>query len=69
MPELEIRLNGESFRVEEGSTVADLLRRLELPADRVAVELDRSIVRRAEWASRRLEAGAAVEVVQVVGGG
>lgn len=67
--ELGIRLNGEIFRVPAGTTLADLVRRLELAEDRVAVELDRRIVRRAEWADRRLEAGAAVEIVQIVGGG
>jgi sulfur carrier protein len=67
--ELQILLNGEAFPVPVGTTVADLVRRLELPEDRVAVELDRSVLRRSEWATRRLEAGAAVEIVQVVGGG
>jgi sulfur carrier protein len=67
--ELQILLNGEAFPVAVGTTVADLVRRLELPEDRVAVELDRSVLRRPEWATRRLEAGAAVEIVQVVGGG
>jgi thiamine biosynthesis protein ThiS len=67
--EVQIVLNGEAVRAPAGSTVADLVRRLELPEDRVAVELDRSVLRRAEWASRRLEAGSRVEIVQVVGGG
>ena len=67
--ELQILLNGETFPVAAGTTVADLVRRLELPEDRVAVELDRSVLRRSEWGTRCLEAGAAVEIVQVVGGG
>ncbi len=69
MMEVEIRLNGEVFRVAPGSTVADLVRQLELPEDRVAVELDRRIVRRADWPGQALRAGAAVEIVQIVGGG
>ncbi len=69
MPEIEIQLNGQQYRVGAGTTVADLLRRLELPEDRVAVELNHRIVRRPEWGERRLEPGSAVEIVQVVGGG
>jgi len=67
--EVEIRLNGESYQIPSGSSVADLVRRLDLAADRVAVELDRRIVRRPEWPAVTLQAGAAVEIVQVVGGG
>ena len=67
--EVEIRLNGEPYRVPSGSTVADLVRRLELAEERVAVELDRRIVRRPEWPAVTLQAGATVEVVQIVGGG
>ena len=69
MSDVEIQLNGESFRVPAGSTVADLIRQLQLAEDRVAVELDRKIVRRAEWGAQRLERGASVEIVQIVGGG
>lgn len=69
MQELEIRLNGETFQVPAGSTVADLVRQLHLAEDRVAVELDQRIVRRAEWAERTLAPGSAVEIVQIVGGG
>ena len=69
MLELEIQLNGEAFQIPSGATIADLVRQLQLAEDRVAVELDRRIVRRSEWASERLQPGAAVEIVQIVGGG
>lgn len=67
--EYEIRVNGEPFTVASGTTVAGLVRLLDLPADRVAVELNRSIVRRRDWDGRLLETGSVVEVVQLVGGG
>ena len=69
MQEMEIQLNGEKFKVACGATLADLVRQLELAEDRVAVELDRRIVRQGEWASKPLAPGAAVEIVQIVGGG
>jgi sulfur carrier protein len=66
---IEITLNGERKEVPEGSSLIDLLRFLRLPADRVAVELDRKIVRKTDWENCRVEAGAEVEVVHFVGGG
>ena len=65
----EIVLNGDRRRIRTGSTVLDLLGELELGIERVAVEVDRRIVRRSYWAGRELAPGAAVEVVHFVGGG
>ena len=64
-----IKLNGEEFQVGAGTTVSSLLEQLELKSDRVAVELDRSIVPRGSWAATKIAGGNSVEVVQFVGGG
>lgn len=66
---IEITLNGDRREVPQGSSLAELLVFLGLPADRVAVEVDRKIVRKTEWEICRIEAGAEVEVVHFVGGG
>jgi thiamine biosynthesis protein ThiS len=67
--EIVIRLNGSDHKIQAGTTVAHLLAELGLPADRVAVEVDREIVRRRDWEGRELTPGVAVEVVHFVGGG
>jgi thiamine biosynthesis protein ThiS len=64
-----IRLNGQDRKVRAGTTVGGLLAELGLPRDRVAVEVDREIIRRREWESRQLNPGVAVEIVHFVGGG
>jgi thiamine biosynthesis protein ThiS len=46
-----------------------LLEDLRLEPSRVAVELDRRIVKRPEWDGLELAAGAKLEIVQFVGGG
>ena len=66
---MEIIVNGENRQVEEGITVLTLLNRLALDPARVAVELDRLIVRAPEWPETRLHDGSRIEVVQFVGGG
>jgi len=66
---MEIVLNGERREVPEGCTVLELLRLLQLDSSRVAVEVDREIVRAPQWAETRLKPGAKVEIVHFVGGG
>jgi thiamine biosynthesis protein ThiS len=64
-----IHLNGQDRTIPLGTTIASLLAELGLPRDRVAVEVDREIVRRADWECTELTPGVAVEVVHFVGGG
>ncbi|WP_028238408.1 sulfur carrier protein ThiS [Stutzerimonas azotifigens] len=66
---MQIQLNGEPFEVPGGSTVADLLQRLELTGRRVAVELNLDIVPRSQHADTALREGDKVEVVHAIGGG
>jgi sulfur carrier protein len=66
---VEIVVNGEAKEVPAGLTVAGLLAHLSVDGGRVAVELNREIVRKAAWTEAKVEAGAKVEIVQFVGGG
>jgi sulfur carrier protein len=66
---LRISLNGESKELEEGATLLALVEALSLAPERVAVELNREVVRRADWPRVTLEEGDRVEVVHFVGGG
>lgn len=66
---ITVTLNGETRAVPAGLTVVGLLEAIGIPADRVAVELNRAIVRKPEWATTIIAPGAQLEVVQFVGGG
>jgi sulfur carrier protein len=66
---MQIVLNGEPREVPENVTVLGLLRYIQVPPERVAVELDREIVRKQDWESATVRPGAEVEVVMFVGGG
>jgi sulfur carrier protein len=68
-PTQEILVNGEKRSVPPGHTLLKLLEDLRLEPSRVAVELDRRIVKRPEWDALELAAGAKLEIVQFVGGG
>jgi sulfur carrier protein len=66
---IDIVVNGETRAASEGQTILDLLQQLDLDPSRVAVELDRRIVKQPRWGETILNAGAQVEIVQFVGGG
>ena len=66
---MQVVVNGEYREINAGETVSGLLKSLELEPERVAVELDRKIVKRARWEETLLRDGAQLEIVQFVGGG
>jgi thiamine biosynthesis protein ThiS len=59
----------ETCALPDGATVADLVATLGLGARRIAVEVNRMVVARAEYPSTTLRDGDAVEVIHFVGGG
>jgi sulfur carrier protein len=66
---LRVELNGEPKELTEGTTLLALIEQLSLAPERVAVELNRDVVRRADWPATRLSDGDRVEIVHFVGGG
>lgn len=66
---MRIVLNGEARDAPAGITVADLLAWLEVDARLVAVELNRTVVKRARYAETPVTENAEVEIVAFVGGG
>ena len=68
-PEVSVTVNGDPTHIPGGASVADLLERLGVANPRVAVERNKEIVPRAEYAATRLAEGDVLEVVELVGGG
>ena len=66
---VQIRLNGDAKEVGEGTTLQGLVEQLALAPERLAVELNREVVRRADWRAVVLSEGDRVEIVHFVGGG
>lgn len=64
-----IQLNGEPREVNDQTSLRELIASLSLKAERVAVELNQTVVRRAEWERTLLQAEDKVEIVHFVGGG
>ena len=66
---MDIVVNGDRQTVPDGQTILGLLRQMQLDPARVAVEVDRRIVKQPRWEETELRAGSQVEIVQFVGGG
>ena len=64
-----IRLNGEPYLVEGDARLLALIEKLNLRPSRIAIELNHSVVPKAEWAGIALKPGDQIEIVNFVGGG
>jgi thiamine biosynthesis protein ThiS len=69
MNTITLEINGETRTIPPVSNVAELLEVLGISGSRVAVEINRKIVRRREWERTPISNLDRVEIVQFVGGG
>jgi sulfur carrier protein len=69
MDNMRLEINGESREISPISNVRELLQLLGIVEGRVAVEVNRKIIRRADWESTPISSLDKVEIVQFVGGG
>jgi thiamine biosynthesis protein ThiS len=66
---LQVFLNGESQSLSESISLFDLVNQLDLAPSRIAIELNRTVVRRSDWPSTIIREGDKIEIVHFVGGG
>ncbi len=69
MTGMKLEINGESREISPVANVTELLTLLGIAEGRVAVEVNRKIIRRADWDSTPISNLDRVEIVQFVGGG
>jgi sulfur carrier protein len=69
MENMTLVINGENRTVSQVANVRELLQALGISEDRVAVELNRKIVRRDDWEKTAVSNHDRLEIVQFVGGG
>lgn len=66
---IAIVVNGAASLVERGTTVAQLLERMGITAERVAVEINLTVIDRQTFGRTNLQEDDRVEIVSFVGGG
>ena len=66
---MQVFINGDPREAREGASLADLLQELDAPSEGIAVEVNQTLVRRADFPERLLADGDQIEIVGLVGGG
>ena len=66
---MKITLNGEIRELAEEVSLDRLLELFSLPSQRIAVELNREVVRKKDWENITIKDADRIEIVHFVGGG
>lgn len=66
---MQIQVNGEAREVPPGTSLESLVQLLALTPERLALELNLEVVRRADWSRIMLSENDRIEIVHFVGGG
>jgi len=65
----KIQLNGSSYKINTGTNLNELLNKLEIQKDKVAIELNGEIVEKNKYEKITLSKDDKVEIVHFIGGG
>ena len=66
---MQIHVNDQNREVPENLSLQQLISNLNLAPERIAIEVNHDLVRRAHWSATVLKEGDRVEIVHFVGGG
>ena len=66
---MRVFVNGDEREFGSGISLGELITLLDLPASRIAIELNREVVRRSDWGGTMLSDDDRIEIVHFVGGG
>ncbi len=66
---MEVIVNGEKREIARDINLLMLLENLSLPQERIAVELNREVVRKKDWETILIKDADKIEIVHFVGGG
>ena len=65
----KIQLNGNTYEINNGTNLDELLNKLKIKKNKVAVEVNGSIVERKKYSNLILNKNDKVEIVHFIGGG
>ncbi len=65
----KIQLNGSSYEINEGTNLNELLNKLKIKKNKVAIEINGEIVEKNKYPNLVLNKNDKVEIVQFIGGG
>ena len=64
-----IQLNGDPYEINNGTNLNELLHKLKIQKNKVAIEVNGEIVEKSKYPNLILNKGDKVEIVKFIGGG
>lgn len=66
---MKVFINGEIREIQNEINLSELLKQLSLASERIAIELNKEVVRRRDWENIHIKDADKIEIVHFVGGG
>ena len=66
---MKVVINGETKEIAENFNLIELLKHFSLPDERIAVELNKEVVRKKDWENIKINDADKIEIIHFVGGG
>ena len=66
---MKVLINGETKEISRELSLNQLLKQLSLPDERIAVELNKEVVRKKDWETITINDADRIEIIHFVGGG
>lgn len=66
---MQVLINGETRELKSELNLLELLKKLELPTERIAIELNKEVVRKKDWETINISDADKIEIIHFVGGG
>lgn len=66
---VKVFINGETREISKQFNLLELLNEFSLPSERVAIELNKQVVRKKDWENILVNDADRIEIVHFVGGG
>lgn len=66
---MTIFINGEARKIAAQMKLTELLNQFTMPQERIAVELNKQVVRKKDWAAIQINDADRIEIIHFVGGG
>ena len=66
---IQIKLNGKFVKIQDKTTLLSLLKKLKVPINKVAIELNKTIVNKKSLGKIKIKKNNKIEIVHFIGGG
>ncbi len=66
---MQVLINGEKRKIENELSLLELLEKFELPTTRIAIELNKDVIRKKDWEIIKISDADKIEIIHFVGGG